>query len=59
MAASLCKYIKTFKNILKIFIIVAFLPIFEYTINELITRRSSRLEYDERVCLTSASDGVL
>ena len=33
--------------------------IFEYTINESKACRSSRLEYDERVCLTSASDGVL
>ena len=33
--------------------------IFEYTINESKAFRSSRLEYDERVCLTSASDGVL
>ena len=33
--------------------------IFEYTINESKACRSSRPEYDERVCLTSASDGVL
>ena len=38
---------------------VAFRMIFEYTINESKACRSSRLEYDERVCLTSASDGVL
>ena len=33
--------------------------IFEYTINESKACQSSRLEYDERVCLTSVSDGVL
>ena len=59
MAVPLYEYIKTLKNFLKIFILVAFLPVFEYTIYEPIARRSSRLEYDERVCLTSASDGVL
>ena len=32
---------------------------FEYTISEQIACRSSWLEYDERVCLVSASDGVL
>ena len=38
---------------------VAFSAIIEYTISEPMARRSSRLEYDERVCLASASDGVL
>ena len=38
---------------------VAFSAIIEYTISEPMACRSSRLEYDERVCLASASDGVL
>lgn len=38
---------------------VAFYIIFEYTKNEPMACRSSRPEYDERVCLTSAGDGVL
>ena len=41
------------------FEIVAISAIFEYTISEPMACRSSRLEYDERVCLASASDGVL
>ena len=47
-------------HLLKIFFeIVAISAIFEYTISEPMACRSSRLEYDERVCLASASDGVL
>lgn len=41
------------------FEIVAISAIFEYTISEPMACWSSRLEYDERVCLASASDGVL
>ena len=42
-----------------IFQIDAFSAFFEYTISEQIAYRSSRLKYDERVCLASASDGLL
>ena len=53
-------YVTVHTFILKIFFeFVAFSAISEYTINEPIACRSSRLEYDERVCLASASDGVL
>lgn len=53
------KQLFVFQNSFKYFLLVAFSAIFEYTISEPKACRSSRLEYGERVCLASASDGVL